>query len=429
MSFFDPRRFDAAKAARVQSNGQIVPGTENFMNGMVVVGPNAQYGHALTNSVRDTFQPRVGFSYALTRDSMTVLRGGYGLFHDRWPIYASQARRNYPFNEGVSIFNTSFSNPAAGTLRIFPISLSNFGSPWDIPYMQKWSLDIQRQLPAGFLLEAGYVGTRNTHLIWTRDINQPLPSAAAASGQISPNALRPYPGFAAINTYETSTNGHYHSLQVSLVKRFSSGFSVQSAYTFSKTIWNNVTPQDSYASSRLERGLANFDRTHVLVSSYVWELPIARQAQGWQRKLLQGWQIAGISSFQSGNPLTIGISGDRAGVGGGGQRPNLTGPVERLGSISKWFTTEVFTLPALGAFGNAGRSLVRGPGINNWDVSFSKRTAVTERVSVQFRAEFFNLFNHTQFSGVGTTVGSGTFGQVTSARDPRVTQFGLKLLF
>ena len=429
MSFFDPKRFDFSKAAIVQANGQIVKGTENFMNGIVTVGKDAQYGYALTNSVRDTFAPRVGFSYALTRDNLTVVRGGYGMFHDRWPIYASQARRNYPFNEGVSIFNTSFSNPAEGQLRLFPLSLSNFGSPWEIPYMQKWSLDVQRQLPADLLLSVGYVGTRNTHLILTRDINQPLPSAAAASGQVSPNSLRPYPGLAAVSTYETTASSHYHGLQVSLVKRFSGGLSIQSAYTFSKTIWNNVTPMSSYASSRLERAMADFDRTHVLVSSYVWELPLARKSQGWQRKLFQGWQVSGISSFQSGNPLTIGISGDRAGVGSGGQRPNLTGSVQRLRTMSKWFSTDVFAQPALGTFGNAGRSLVRGPGINNWDVTFSKKTAVTERVSLQFRAEFFNLFNHTQWTGVGTAVGSGTFGQVTSTRDPRITQLGLRLLF
>jgi hypothetical protein len=139
--------------------------------------------------------------------------------------------------------------------------------------------------------------------------------------------------------------------------------------------------------------------------------------------------VAGISSFQSGNPLTITISGDRAGVGSSGQRPVLLGPVQRLETIAKWFSTDVFAQPALGTFGSAGRSLVRGPGINNWDLSFSKKTALRENLSLQFRAEFFNLLNHTQYSGVGTTFGSGTFGQVTSTRDPRITQFGLRLMF
>ncbi|HWB98925.1 MAG TPA: hypothetical protein VG672_19585, partial [Bryobacteraceae bacterium] len=115
--------------------------------------------------------------------------------------------------------------------------------------------------------------------------------------------------------------------------------------------------------------------------------------------------------------------------GGGTQRPNLTGPVTRQETLAAWFNTNVFAIPALGTFGNAGRSLVRGPGINNWDLSFSKRTTIRENIMLQFRGEFFNLFNHTQYSGVATTVGAATFGQVTSARDPRITQFGLRLLF
>src|SRR6185295_15962026 len=113
--------------------------------------------YALTNDVKDTFAPRVGFSYALTKDNLTVLRGGYGMFHNRWAIYASQTRANYPFNEQVDISNTEFSNPGGGTLRYFPLALNNLNSPWEVPYMQKWSMGIQRQLPAEFVLEVDYV--------------------------------------------------------------------------------------------------------------------------------------------------------------------------------------------------------------------------------------------------------------------------------
>ena len=107
----------------------------------------------------------------------------------------------------------------------------------------------------------------------------------------------------------------------------------------------------------------------------------------------------------------------------------MLGPITRVMTLARWFNTDVFSVPALGAFGNAGRSLVRGPGVNDWDVSFSKRTELKENVTLQFRAEFFNFFNHAQFSGVGGTVGSATFGQVVSARDPRITQLGMRLMF
>jgi hypothetical protein len=207
------------------------------------------------------------------------------------------------------------------------------------------------------------------------------------------------------------------------------GLTFQGAYTFSRTIDNAVTPMNVYAPPRAERAASSFDRTHVLTASWVWELPFTQALQGWRRTAFHGWQISGIASFWSGNPLTMGISGDRAGIGTGGQRPDVVGAATRIKSLARWFNTEAFALPALGTFGNAGRSLVRGPGVNNWDVSFAKRTNLTEKVMLQFRAEFFNLFNHSQFSGVGTTVGAGTFGQVVSARDPRITQLGLRLLF
>ena len=428
-SFFMPSRFDPTKTPTVLPNGQIVPGTENFGNGIVVVGKDAPFGFAVTNTVYNTFAPRVGFSYSLTNDNLTVLRGGYGYFHDRWSQFVSTVRNNYPFNQSASIFNTSFSNPAQGTRRVFPIALTNFNSPWEIPYMQKWSLGIQRQLPWELLLDVAYVGSKGTGLIRARDINEPAASVAVASGQVSPNAVRPYLGLAGITTYETTANSSYHSLQTSFVRRLSAGFAVQGSYTYSKTLDNTSTPMNSYAPDRLERALSGFDRTHILVVSYIWELPLARSSVGWKRLAFQGWQVSGISRFETGVPMTIGIAGDRAGVGGGAQRASAVGLVIRPKTITQWFDQASFVNPALGAFGNTGRGIVRGPGGNNWDVSFSKRTMLKENIQLQFRAEFFNLFNHTQWAGVGTTVGAGTFGQVVSARDPRITQLALRLLF
>ncbi len=179
----------------------------------------------------------------------------------------------------------------------------------------------------------------------------------------------------------------------------------------------------------MERALSAFDRTHVLALSYIYEMPFFRESKGVTRKVLHGWQLSGISRFESGTPATVTIPGDRAGVGGGAQRPDLIAPVTRDKTIGRWFSTSSFANPALGMFGSAGRGLFRAPGINNWDVSFIKRFELTERVAMQFRGEFFNLFNHTQFSGVNTSFGAAAFGQVTSARDPRISQLALRLLF
>jgi hypothetical protein len=288
---------------------------------------------------------------------------------------------------------------------------------------------LQRQLPGDLVLQAGYVGSKGSHLIRTIDQNQPMANLAIANGSVSPNALRPYLGFASITSYQTTATSVYHSLQASAVRRFGAGFSVHASYTWSKSIDDATSPFDIYSSYRLLRGLSSFDRRHMFVASYVWEIPFGQKLSGWRKKALAGWQISGISSFQTGNPFTVGISPDRAGTGGGGQRANVVGPLSTPKQPLQWFSTSTFALPALGTFGSEGRNVIVGPGINDWDVSFSKRTAVTERMTLQFRAEFFNLFNHPQWSGVGGTFGSATFGQVTSARDPRIGQLGLRLLF
>ncbi len=430
-SFFLPDRYDRTKAPTIlPANGQIVTGTQNFDNGVVVAGTsNAPFGKAMTNSTYNTFAPRGGFSYALTRDNTTVLRGGFGLFHDRWSQFVSAVRNNWPFNQSASLFGTSLSNPGQGERRIFPIALTNFSSPWNIPYYAKWSFGMQRQIPLEMVVDVSYVGTRGIALARIRDINQPRANADIAAGRLNVNAARPFPGFATINTYETSGNSVYHSLQASATRRFTRGFSFQGSYTWAKSIDNNATPLNSYADNRMERALSAFDRTHVLVLSYVYELPFLKDQKGAAGRIFGGWQVSGISRFESGNPFTVTVPGDRAGVGGGAQRPDIVAPLTTPKEFLRWFSTASFGTPALGTFGNAGRNLLRAPCINNWDVSFIKRTQIHERVALQFRAEFFNLFNHTQWSGVAAGVGAATFGQVTSARDPRITQLGLRLLF
>jgi hypothetical protein len=308
--------------------------------------------------------------------------------------------------------------------------LTTFNSPWKIPSLIKWSLGVQRQLPGSFVLDVSYVGSRGNHLLLPVDINQPVASVVAANGSVSPNSVRPYPGFTSINSYQTTGNSMYHSLQVSMTRRFSGGLTVEAAYTWSKTQDNAVQPMNSYESPRQEWATSTFDREHVLVVSYVYELPFARRTQGVTRILAHGWQISGISSFETGLPLAITIPSDRAGSGDGLQRPNVAGPVSTPQTIAHWFDGSPFSLPALGTFGNVARTMLRGPHFTDFDVSFSKRFALwNERSSLQFRGEFFNIFNHTQLLGVGTSFGAGTFGAITSARDPRITQLGLHLTF
>jgi outer membrane receptor protein involved in Fe transport len=429
LSYFNPALFNFATAATVSSNGRIVPGTQNFGNGVVVAGPGNPYGNSLTNKTRDTFEPRIGFAYALTKDSLTDVRGGYGFFYDRWSQVASTARSNYPFDQSVSVFNTDFTNPAEGTTAIFPIAMTNYASPWKIPTTQKWSLDVQRQLPAQVLLDVGYAGSHGTHLLYAKNINQISPTLSVAQGTVSANSLVPFRGLGTINTYETGGNTTYNGLQVSIVRQLTSGLSFQVAYTYSKTMDDAVTPMNALAPQMNEWALSTYDRKHVLVFNYVYSLPFFKNGPVWQRLALAGWQVSGITSFESGNPITVGISTDQAGIGTTTQRPNEIGKPQRLGRHQEFFNTAAFSLPAKGTFGDAGRSVVRGPGILDFDVSAGKTWDLPERAKLEFVAQSFNVFNHAQFNAVNSTFGASGFGQITGANDPRLIQLGLHLLF
>ena len=164
--------------------------------------------------------------------------------------------------------------------------------------------------------------------------------------------------------------------------------------------------------------------------NYVWEFPFAKNLNGWQKTTLDGWTLSGITTFQAGNAYSVTSGLDTAGTGNWNERANLVGNPEGSKTVEQYFNTSAFVTPPLGTFGNSGVGILRGPGTNNWDVSLGKNTRITERFNLQFRSEFLNAWNHPSFSYINTSLSSGaSFGTVTSARDPRVIQFGLILRF
>lgn len=186
---------------------------------------------------------------------------------------------------------------------------------------------------------------------------------------------------------------------------------------------------DSY-NFKNERGLTSYDRRQILALSYVYPLPFWREQDRWYKVALGAWQLSGITMIQAGMPLNIGIQGDRAGTGVGNQRPNVVGDWRLQDRTpDRWFDPAAFALPALGTFGNLGRNVLIGPGMNNWDISAQKFFRISERIKTEFRVEMFNAPNHTSHWSVATTVGASNFGQVTNAMDPRTFQFALKVLF
>jgi hypothetical protein len=243
---------------------------------------------------------------------------------------------------------------------------------------------------------------------------------------------------------ERTDTSNYNGLQVNATRRFDLGLSFGVAYTFSKTMdkFGGTTPQDSYAPA-LDIARANIDIPHILSVNYIYELPFFKKSGNpFQRTVLGGWGIAGVTAAQSGAPVSVNVPIDIARIGAGASRATLIGnPLLAAGERTpgRWFNTAAFQAPSAmtpGIFGNSGRNILRGPGFQNWDVTLLKTFIVREKMRLQFRAESFNVLNHANFTSINTTVAfnaagaaSNGFGGVNGAGPGRVMEFALKLLF
>jgi hypothetical protein len=287
---------------------------------------------------------------------------------------------------------------------------------------------------------AGYVGTHGSNFeVWI-DENSPVFAGSPAGYQFDPrinnssvqtNAIRPYLGYGSITEFDNGLNSNYNSLQTMLQRRFANGFAIQAVYTFSKTLGETQTARNMVVQNplnwRADYGPTNFDRTHVFSGNYIWDLPFLRGSHSFIGEVFGNWELAGFITAQSGLAMSPGLSTSTAGLAtrpnGTGQ--NVTGPETKL----QWFNTAAFAAPPFGFFGNAGVGTIRGPGFWDWDSSVSRIFPIHESLRLKFSGEFFNTLNHTNWSSVSTSVGSGTYGQITSARDPREIQLSLRLDF
>jgi hypothetical protein len=353
------------------------------------------------------------------------------------------------------------------------------------PYYQRWSLGIQRELPANFVFDISYVGSKGTKLFINEDLNPLVPPAL----RVTPPGFTGTPSGRLDNIQGSRlirTNGGnsiYHAGQLFVQRRFSNGLAVSGAYTYSKLIDNSSEvfqvaetgePQQSpipsiFGGLRLNRAVSFFDRTHRASFTYVYDLPWMREQQGVIGHILGGWQISGVTTFESGPPLSIFNGADADSIGGNWDRPdhNPNGqrgvravPVVQGGVIVRYINPEAgnatidpsqaefIGIPAnSGRTGTLGRNTERAPGINNWNFNLQKRIAITERVGLEFRTEFFNIFNHPQpgvpsvspFSpgeagnGIGVTVVGTADGRFLNTTFPdaggRVIRWQLRLEF
>lgn len=431
-------RYNPANAPQVNSKGQIIPGTGDLLNGMGIAGKDG-IPRGLVQNHWAVFEPRIGIAWRPFGNN-TVLRTGFGLYYERVQgndIY--NVAPNPPFSSTVTIYNTQLSNPQGGSSAILPASLTAYDPAYPTSSTLQYNFGIQHQMGSGIIMDVSYVGTKGTHLSDTRNINQPFASGAAQvlAGTANVNQVRPYLGYAAINEYYNGGNSSYNSLQASLRTNSLHGLTLQASYTYSHAI-DDVSGdvpgnahQDAYRAY-LEYGNSNYDRTQMLIMSYVYNIPPPSQER-FLKALLGNWQLSGITTFETGTPINITLPGDNAGIGGAPYRPDLVGdPTVGGGSRQVWFNPAAFAKPLPGAFGNAGRNVVRGAGVNNTDASLFRsfpRILRAESSGLQFRAEFYNIFNQVNFSTFGTTFASPNFGQATAARDPRTIQLGLRLFF
>jgi hypothetical protein len=400
-------------------------------NKLVQVGKGIDQPYAAQYT---NFGPRLGFSYDLTGKGKTVVRGGLGLYFDQ-PVtnIASLLSNNPPFSFAVNFtsgvaLGSPYSQPGGGPALIAAQATDpHFRSG----RLGSYNLNIQHEV-AGMTVQVAYVGSQGRHLRINGDYNQGI------------SGVRPIAGFSSINLNESASNSTYNGMWVSVNRKVARRLTFNASYTLSKSIDNNSVGSSNpeaqnFRNLRLERALSDFDARQRFVVSGVYSLPFKAQ-QALADRVVNGWAISPIVNLQSGNPFSpiVPLLADGSGSLLAFDRPYVVpGQSIQLDNPSPdlWFNKAAFVRHP-GGFGNAGRNIITGPGLANFDLSLVKSTTVKENVNLQFRAEAFNVFNHPNFSQPNRTVTSGDFGRITTTRaargdlgSSRQIQFGLKLMF
>jgi hypothetical protein len=361
----------------------------------------------------------------------------------------------------------SLATGTAAALPINPAGITGLNrSAYKQPASYQWSLGVQHSLSAKTVLSVAYVGNTNRFQSDRTEYNLPNQAAlipiigglsgaacnqpAGVSCNYNTAAGLPFPGFHSVRLSTNEANSHYHGLQFDVNSQVGRDLYLRAFYTYSKTIdpgtgsnggqdLQNVS--NPYLGWRYDVGPGGYDRTHVAVVNFIYDIPLFR---GNQSRLLKstlgGWEVSGIVTMESGIPINIGLSGAQGGnaLPNATNRPNLVGTISypstvdpTKGQVIQYLDPSAFAKPAIGSFGNLGHNAVRGPGRDNWNLSLFKSFVFSETrgSKLEFRVETFNTWNHRQFNQVSNNLGSSNFGQYTSAFDPRILQLALKAYF
>lgn len=442
---FEPAKFNPAQAPIVNPDGTITP-TPNFnpINGMIFNGENGVPLN-LTTAHQYYWAPSAGFAWDVFGDGRTALRGGYGISYNRSATSSDCGQAcpaNYPLIDNITLINANFPNPIgaqAAPLTVRGLSTEDLAN-LEAMQVQSFSLSLQRQFGANWFVSVAGAGDIAHHVGLTANINQPLPGGgfdfnpAINTGTVSSAFYAPYQGYGGINMFTSSGNAYWDALEINLRHPIGHNLFLTAAYTWSHNLSNAISGQYGYSASGLQNPYApgsNYGNSplnvpQVFTTSLIYRLPWFQHGTGWKGNVLGGWKFSDISTIQSGFSLTPGLAIAHAGLA---NRPNAIGPVTGPKTLDQWFNTNAFAAPSYGFYGNASPGSIGGPGVINFDMALYKDFHINERNTIQFRSEFFNVFNHTNFSGVSTSYGSGSYGQVNGARDPRILEFALRYQF
>jgi hypothetical protein len=405
-------------------------------------------GKSIYHTDKNNLAPRFGFAYRPFKDAKTVVRGGYGLFY---------TANNYdeflflPYNPpfgNVLTFNSSPTTPTLSLSNPFPSGLGTPPTPtaygvapdFKIGYVQFYTFGIEREIMRDTVLEISYVGNKSTDLAKAINVNY----APAGPGAVQPRRVARTDLANVVVTFPSS-NATYNSLQAQLERHFSNGLYLLTSYAYGKALDDvagsqgdkgSATAQNPLCVNSCEKGPPAYDLRQRYTLNFVYQLPFGKgraflNRSGLVNEIAGGWEVGTIFGAQTGQLLTITESGDPINTGQANARPNYVGGPVQLSdpTINRFFNTSAFVAAPLYTPGNAGRGILSGPGLVTWDFSAYKTWVLRERSQLQFRSEFFNVLNHTNFGSPGTVLGTSTYGVITGAGASRDIQFALKYSF